>query len=81
MSAPSKHGWWVLWVAALLLAEVHVSGCSSITPYHPRNHREEGPERGVFTGSRGEFVVPLPSEPAPESDKAKTAPEKTPPSE
>ena len=46
-------------------------------PYSPRNHREEGPEKGVFTGSDGEFVIfRLEDEPngeeEPESGDAKT---------
>jgi hypothetical protein len=34
-----------------------VTGCAGIKPYEPRNYREEGPERGLFTGSEGEFVI------------------------
>ena len=34
-----------------------VAGCAGITPYEPRDHREEGPEKGLFTGSEGEFVI------------------------
>ena len=43
----------VLWIVALLV----ISGCSGIKPYEPRNNREEGPEKGLFTGSEGEFVI------------------------
>ena len=32
-------------------------GCAGIKPYEPRDYRQEGPERGLFTGSEGEFVI------------------------
>ncbi len=44
-------------MAAALLAGLLVAGCSGVTPYEPRNHREEGPQQGVFTGSAGEFSI------------------------
>jgi hypothetical protein len=34
-----------------------MAGCAGIEPYEPRNNREEGPEKGLFTGSEGEFVI------------------------
>jgi len=34
-----------------------VVGCASIKPYEPRDNREEGPQKGLFTGSEGEFVI------------------------
>jgi hypothetical protein len=40
-----------------LLVALLVAGCAGITPYEPRDHREEGPEKGLFTGSEGEFVI------------------------
>jgi len=43
-------------LAALLL----ISGCAGIQPYEPRNHREDGPQNGLFTGSEGEWVIPSP---------------------
>ena len=45
-----------LWIGPLLVALL-VAGCAGITPYEPRDHREEGPEKGLFTGSEGEFVI------------------------
>jgi hypothetical protein len=45
-----------LWIGPLLVALL-VIGCTGIEPYEPRDNREEGPERGVFTGSEGEFVI------------------------
>jgi hypothetical protein len=34
-----------------------VMGCAGVEPYEPRDHREEGPEHGLFSGERGEFVI------------------------
>jgi hypothetical protein len=45
-----------LWIGPLLMALL-VTGCAGIKPYEPRDHREEGPEKGLFTGSEGEFVI------------------------
>ena len=45
-----------LWIVALLVALL-ITGCAGIKPYEPRNHREEGPEKGLLTGSEGEFVI------------------------
>jgi heat shock protein HslJ len=47
----------VLWVVAFLVVSLVISGCTGIKPYEPRNNREEGPEKGLFTGSQGEFVI------------------------
>jgi len=44
-----------------------MAGCTGIEPYEPRNDREEGPEKGIFTGSQGEWVIVGPKKP--ESDK------------
>jgi hypothetical protein len=41
----------------LLLVALLVNGCAGIKPYQARDHREEGPEKGLFTGSEGEFVI------------------------
>jgi hypothetical protein len=40
-----------------LLVVLLVAGCVGIEPYEPRDYREEGPEKGLFTGSEGEFVI------------------------
>jgi hypothetical protein len=45
-----------LWIGPLLVALL-VIGCAGIEPYEPRDNREEGPEKGLFTGSEGEFVI------------------------
>jgi hypothetical protein len=47
----------VLVIVALLAASLVIFGCAGIKPYEPRDHREEGPEKGLFTGSEGEFVI------------------------
>jgi hypothetical protein len=46
----------VLWIGPLLVALL-VAGCAGIKPYEPRDNREEGIEKGLFTGSEGEFVI------------------------
>ncbi len=56
MAISSTHRRKALWVGPLLVALL-VSGCAGIKPFEPRNYREEGPERGLFTGSAGEFVI------------------------
>jgi hypothetical protein len=40
-----------------LLVALLVAGCAGIKPYEPRDNREEGPEKGLFTGSEGEFEI------------------------
>jgi hypothetical protein len=40
-----------------LLVTLLVTGCAGIEPYAPRDSREEGPERGLFSGADGEFVI------------------------
>jgi len=45
-----------LWIGPLLVALL-VVGCAGIEPYEPRDYREEGPQKGLFTGSEGEFVI------------------------
>ena len=44
-------------IGVLLAALLFNTGCAGIKPYEPRDHREEGPEKGLFTGSKGEFVI------------------------
>ena len=46
----------VLLIGPLLVALL-VTGCAGIKPYEPRDIREEGMEKGLFTGSEGEFVI------------------------
>jgi hypothetical protein len=46
----------VLWGVALIVAQLF-TGCAGIEPYQPRDSREEGMEKGLFSGSEGEFVI------------------------
>ena len=41
------------WLLALLV----IAGCSGIEPFEMTNTREEGPEKGLFSGPDGEFIV------------------------
>jgi len=51
-----QYGRTVRYAVALLLLFA-VAGCSGITPEELRNTREEGPEKGLFSGPDGEFVL------------------------
>jgi len=44
-------------IAAGIIVLWMLTGCSGFTPYQPRDHREEGPQQGIFTGHSGEFVI------------------------
>ncbi len=57
----------VLWIGVFLAAALIMAGCAGIEPYEPRNNREEGPEKGLFTGSEGQWVILAPK--TPETDK------------
>jgi hypothetical protein len=57
MVLPRIHRRKALWIGALLVALLVIAGCAGIQPYRPRDNREEGPEKGLFTGSEGEFVI------------------------
>ena len=50
-----------------MLVALLVTGCAGIKPYEPRDNREEGMEKGLFTGSAGEFVIFRKAD-APEAD-------------
>lgn len=57
----------------LLAAVLMMSGCSGITPDgNLRNNREEGPERGLFSGPDGEFVIFAPESGAADKNDVKT---------
>ena len=56
MSISITHRLKALWIVPLLVILL-ASGCAGIEPYEPRNNREEGPQKGLFTGSKGEFVI------------------------
>ena len=57
MGLSSIHRRKALWIGLFLVALLVISGCAGIEPYEPRDNREEGPEKGLFTGSEGEFVI------------------------
>jgi hypothetical protein len=40
-----------------LLLLILLAACSGIKPYHPENHREEGPPGGILTGPTGAFEI------------------------
>jgi hypothetical protein len=41
----------------VLLTAMLVSACAGVEPFEPRNDRVEGPQRGLFSGEAGEFVI------------------------
>jgi hypothetical protein len=43
--------------SGLLLTIVLLSACAGLEPFEPRNDRVEGPQRGLFSGEAGEFVI------------------------
>ena len=57
MGISSIHRRKALWIGLLLVALLVIAGCAGIEPYEPRDNREEGQEKGLFTGSEGEFVI------------------------
>ncbi len=56
MAISRTHRWTVLGVEFLLVGLL-VTGCAGYEPYEPRDEREEGPKKGLFSGSEGEFVI------------------------
>jgi hypothetical protein len=44
------------WIGPLLVALL-VAGCAGMKPYEPHDYREEGLERGLYSGPDGEFVI------------------------
>ena len=77
MDIYNKYNPKIRWTAVLLLLMVvAISGCTGIEPYEPRNNREEGPEKGLFTGSQGEWVILGPKAPETDAEEKKNgAPE------
>ena len=57
--------------AIFIIALLVSVGCAEIQPLSLPNHREEGPEKGLFTGSQGEWVIvgPKSTQAAGEEDK------------
>lgn len=75
MSLAGMHVRRVFRFGGVLLA-LMITGCAGMEPYEPRDEREEGPERGLFSGSDGEFVI-FRSQSEPEPDKEERKPEST----
>ena len=42
---------------AIFIVALLFTGCTGIEPYQPRDYREEGMKKGLFSGSEGEFVI------------------------
>jgi hypothetical protein len=47
----------MLRVVPLLVGLMVAGGCARMEPYQARDEREEGPKKGLFSGSEGEFVI------------------------
>ncbi|SHO50394.1 hypothetical protein [Desulfopila aestuarii] len=59
-----------MFAVLVVLLCLAASGCSGITPDGEiRNNREEGPEKGIFSGSAGEFVLLGPAKIEPPAEK------------
>jgi len=71
MGIYNEHSRKVRWTVVLLFIVVVMAGCAGIKPYDPPNHREEGPEKGLFTGSQGEWVILGPKAPEPTAEEKK----------
>jgi hypothetical protein len=63
MGIYNEHSQKVWWTVVLLLIVAIMAGCAGIKPYDSPNHREEGPAKGLFTGSQGEWVIVGPKAP------------------
>ena len=76
MGIYNQHSRKVRWTVVWLLIVVVMAGCAGIKPYDPPNHRKEGPEKGLFTGSHGEWVILGPKAPETDAEEKKNgAPE------
>lgn len=60
-----------------MLIVVVMAGCAGIKPYDPPNNREEGPEKGLFTGSQGEWVILGPKAPQTGGEEKKNEPQES----
>lgn len=56
MGDPRPHRRRALNIVLLVVTSLF-NGCAGIEPYEPRDHREEGPKQGLFSGEDGEFVI------------------------
>jgi hypothetical protein len=57
MGSSRAHKRKALNIGLLVVTTLLVTGCAGIQPYEARDNREEGPEKGVFSGSAGEFII------------------------
>ena len=64
-------------VIGLVLAVLLTAGCAGIKPYEPRDYREEGMEKGLFTGSQGEWVIFGPKTPQKDRQEKNKGEQKT----
>jgi hypothetical protein len=71
MGICSKYNHKIRRTAVLLLIMAVMAGCTGIEPYEPRDNREEGPEKGLFTGSQGEWVIVGPKAEEAEAEEKK----------
>jgi len=60
-----------IWIGALLAALLVIVGCAEIQPYKAPSHRERGPQKGLFTGSQGEWVILGPKMPQTDEEEQK----------
>ena len=77
MGICNEHSRKIRWTAVLLLIVVVMAGCAGIEPYEPRNNREEGPEKGLFTGSQGEWVILGPKAEETDAEEKKSGPQES----
>jgi hypothetical protein len=77
MGIYNDHSRKIRWTAVLLLIVVVMAGCAGIEPYEPRNNREEGPEKGLFTGSQGEWVIVGPKAEETDAEEKKNGPQES----
>lgn len=70
MRISRTHPRMMLRIVPLLVVLMVTGGCAGIEPYEARDEREEGPKKGIFSGSKGEFVI-LRKEEEPETENEK----------
>jgi len=47
----------IFYMVIVIAVTIVMTACTGMKPFEPRNNREEGPEKGLFSGSQGEFVI------------------------
>jgi hypothetical protein len=75
MGIYNEHSRKVWLTVVLLFIVVVMAGCAGIQPYDPPNHREEGPAKGLFTGSQGEWVILGPKAHQTDAEEKKNEPQ------